>query len=102
MFVFKLYLYLYIGRCVTGDTDSPLNCSDYLHSVMNVSKELLSLNLSLSLVNTSNVDQLSTSASFSYWVCPDVEECALGLDDCHENATCQNTAESYLCNCNQG
>ena len=42
------------------------------------------------------------SASWSYDRCPDVEECRLGLHDCHLNATCQNTFDGYECHCNQG
>uniref|UniRef100_A0A8C5KSM5 Signal peptide, CUB and EGF-like domain-containing protein 2 n=1 Tax=Jaculus jaculus TaxID=51337 RepID=A0A8C5KSM5_JACJA len=32
----------------------------------------------------------------------DVDECAQGLDDCHEDALCQNTAASYKCACKPG
>nr|KAF6438964.1 signal peptide, CUB domain and EGF like domain containing 2 [Molossus molossus] len=32
----------------------------------------------------------------------DVDECAQGLDDCHTNATCQNTPSSYKCSCKPG
>ncbi|KAM7086598.1 signal peptide, CUB and EGF-like domain-containing protein 2 isoform 3-T3 [Molossus nigricans] len=32
----------------------------------------------------------------------DVDECAQGLDDCHSNATCQNTPSSYKCSCKPG
>ena len=42
------------------------------------------------------------SASWAYGNCPDVEECRLELDDCHENATCHNTFDSYVCECNRG
>ena len=48
--------------------------------------------------NTSSVEP----ASWSYGNCPDVEECRLKLDDCHENATCHNTFDSYICECNRG
>ena len=41
-------------------------------------------------------------ASWSYGVCPDVQECRLGLHDCHENASCINTFESFVCECNRG
>ncbi|XP_054682865.1 signal peptide, CUB and EGF-like domain-containing protein 2 isoform X1 [Grus americana] len=33
---------------------------------------------------------------------PDVDECALGLDDCHPDAICQNTPKLYKCTCKGG
>ncbi|XP_064281529.1 signal peptide, CUB and EGF-like domain-containing protein 2 isoform X3 [Passer domesticus] len=33
---------------------------------------------------------------------PDVDECALGLDDCHPDAICQNTPKLYKCTCKMG
>ncbi|XP_074904147.1 signal peptide, CUB and EGF-like domain-containing protein 2 isoform X2 [Buteo buteo] len=33
---------------------------------------------------------------------PDVDECALGLDDCHPDAICQNTPKLYKCTCKVG
>ncbi|XP_031969448.1 signal peptide, CUB and EGF-like domain-containing protein 2 isoform X5 [Corvus moneduloides] len=33
---------------------------------------------------------------------PDVDECALGLDDCHPDAICQNTPKLYKCMCKVG
>ena len=33
---------------------------------------------------------------------PDIDECALGRDDCDANAGCINTEGSYECNCNSG
>ncbi|XP_027708388.1 signal peptide, CUB and EGF-like domain-containing protein 2 isoform X2 [Vombatus ursinus] len=32
----------------------------------------------------------------------DVDECAGGIDDCHADAICQNTLESYKCSCKPG
>lgn len=32
----------------------------------------------------------------------DVDECALGLDDCHPDAICQNTPKLYKCMCKVG
>ena len=32
----------------------------------------------------------------------DVDECDLDTDDCHVNATCNNTFGSYTCECNIG
>lgn len=34
--------------------------------------------------------------------CSDVDECALGTDDCDDNASCSNTVGSYTCTCNTG
>lgn len=31
-----------------------------------------------------------------------MDECALGSDDCHDNATCTNTVGSYTCKCKEG
>ncbi|XP_071617895.1 signal peptide, CUB and EGF-like domain-containing protein 2 isoform X2 [Heliangelus exortis] len=33
---------------------------------------------------------------------PDVDECALGFDDCHPDAICQNTPKLYKCMCKVG
>ena len=32
----------------------------------------------------------------------DVDECALGLDDCHNNSQCVNTPGSFTCVCGNG
>ncbi|KAG7311412.1 hypothetical protein JYU34_002454 [Plutella xylostella] len=39
---------------------------------------------------------------WAYSTCPDVDECQLGLHDCHAHATCNNTHGSYTCRCRQG
>lgn len=41
-------------------------------------------------------------AIWSYPMCPDVEECRLGLHNCHPFATCINTPTSYECHCERG
>jgi len=41
-------------------------------------------------------------ADWSYGQCPDVDECRLGLDNCHRNASCVNTPTSFTCECNRG
>ena len=33
---------------------------------------------------------------------PDIDECAAGMDDCHEQASCMNTDGDYTCTCNTG
>lgn len=50
-----------------------------------------------SLLNVTSAD-----AGWAYAQCPDVDECGLGLHDCHENAVCNNTHGSYTCKCKQG
>ncbi|XP_074634355.1 multiple epidermal growth factor-like domains protein 8 isoform X4 [Acropora palmata] len=67
-----------IGRCFPGDFNSPSNglCS------------------TLFPTNGSTV--------WSYSECPDVDECKLGIAECHHNATCINAPESFSCICNRG
>ncbi|XP_072048547.1 multiple epidermal growth factor-like domains protein 8 [Amphiura filiformis] len=74
-----------IGICHSGDFQGPavnITCS--------------------ALVGVQYNRSLSDPADWSYRSCPDVEECRLELDDCHANATCINTPESYQCECKQG
>ena len=33
---------------------------------------------------------------------PDIDECAAGMDDCHEEASCMDTDGGYTCTCNTG
>lgn len=40
--------------------------------------------------------------SWAYAQCPDVDECGLGLHDCHKEAKCTNTQGSYSCQCKRG
>ncbi|VVD02143.1 unnamed protein product, partial [Leptidea sinapis] len=66
------------GVCTEGDfTRSHMDCA--------------------SLLNVTTSD-----AGWAYAQCPDVDECGLGLHDCHENAVCNNTHGSYTCKCKQG
>jgi hypothetical protein len=43
----------------------------------------------------------NSTRSWEYGTCPDVDECLLGLHNCHENATCSNKPGSFECNCNK-
>jgi N-acetylneuraminic acid mutarotase len=64
------------GMCVQGDFNNPhTNCSD-------------ALGLS--------------DAKWAYAQCPDVDECGLGLHDCHPQAICTNTDGSFSCHCRKG
>lgn len=87
---------------MSGDYSTSSNCSATLHSYMNVTDVLLTQNISASLINSSNAAELAENATFSYETCPDVQECELGIDQCDSNSTCINTADGYLCECNQG
>ncbi|XP_076454870.1 multiple epidermal growth factor-like domains protein 8 [Babylonia areolata] len=74
-----------LGLCVDGDFTGPqsnVTCGAVVGERYNLS--------------------VSEPASWSYDRCPDVEECRLGLHDCHSNATCHNSFDKYECHCNQG
>ena len=45
---------------------------------------------------------LFCSTVWSYSECPDVDECKLGLAQCHPNASCVNQPGSFKCVCNRG
>lgn len=49
-----------------------------------------------------HLDNGEQDAIWSYPTCPDVEECRLGLHNCHPFATCINTPTSYECHCERG
>ncbi|XP_058820306.1 multiple epidermal growth factor-like domains protein 8 [Topomyia yanbarensis] len=66
------------GVCTQGDFNrSALDC----RTVLNVTED---------------------KVRWSYAQCPDVDECELGLHDCHEQAECSNTHGSYSCRCRKG
>ena len=44
----------------------------------------------------------SSLEKWEYFTCPDIDECVLGLHECHANATCVNLPGSYHCRCNPG
>ena len=45
---------------------------------------------------------VARAAELGYRALALTDECSIGDDDCHENATCHNTQASYECNCNVG
>ena len=47
-------------------------------------------------------NQCLNDQKWAYVECPDVDECSLGLHDCHSQASCFNTHGSFECKCNQG
>ena len=47
-------------------------------------------------------DVQSRVGVWSYFNCPDIDECSLGLDDCSVNSTCINLNGSYTCSCDTG
>lgn len=64
------------GKCVQGDFNRPqISC-----------ESVLGMNLT----------------RWAYAQCPDVDECGLGLHDCHKEAICTNTDGSFSCKCRQG
>lgn len=93
-----------VGVCTESSVTllSDNNCSALLSSALDVEDLIRNANYSQLLVNSSNIAELSAHASFSYWACPDVLECTLGIAECHENSTCVNTAEGYECECIRG
>ncbi|CAL4062050.1 unnamed protein product, partial [Meganyctiphanes norvegica] len=83
-----------IGICTAGDFSHPSKgkCMDLLSEVVMSAME-----------NVSRASELSGSGSgWAYATCPDVDECLLGLHDCHPNATCTNTPGNFNCTCNRG
>ncbi|XP_026667029.1 multiple epidermal growth factor-like domains protein 8 isoform X3 [Ceratina calcarata] len=76
-----------MGACVQGDFNQPhVNCT----SVINESQ------------NFTNKSLTSNELGWAYAQCPDVDECDLGLHDCHPNAVCTNTHGSFSCQCKRG
>lgn len=66
------------GVCMQGDfNSSTIECSAVLSQPPNV-------------------------VEFAYAQCPDVDECGLGIHDCHPEAKCTNTHGSYNCQCRRG
>ncbi|XP_076675325.1 multiple EGF like domains 8 isoform X4 [Andrena cerasifolii] len=73
-----------LGACVQGDFNQPhVNCSLVINDYQNTTLE-------------------AEEAGWAYAQCPDVDECDLGLHDCHPNALCTNTHGSFSCQCERG
>lgn len=49
-----------------------------------------------------NASAILTAGTWHYGACPDVDECALDLDDCSAHAQCRNTNTSFVCECQPG
>ncbi|XP_046832865.1 multiple epidermal growth factor-like domains protein 8 isoform X2 [Vespa crabro] len=73
-----------MGVCVQGDFNrAHVNCSLIMNEYLNTTLE-------------------ADESGWAYAQCPDVDECDLGLHDCHPNAVCTNTHGSYSCQCKRG
>lgn len=72
------------GVCVQGDFNQPhVNCSTVINEDRNSSLK-------------------ADESNWAYAQCPDVDECDLGLHDCHPDALCTNTHGSFSCQCKRG
>lgn len=101
-----------IGACIQGDFNFPhSNCSTALKRVVNNfiqsqgDEQLISYdgsdNSEEDWTKTSN-SGITLETGWAYATCPDVDECDLGLHDCHRDAVCTNTHGSYTCKCKRG
>ncbi|XP_067365540.1 multiple epidermal growth factor-like domains protein 8 isoform X2 [Channa argus] len=99
-----------IGKCLGGDwagMDDPsvYNCSVAVAEARAANPEPQTsapprpLEMEMELEHLDDEEQ---DAIWSYPTCPDVEECRLGLHNCHVFATCINTPTSYECHCERG
>ncbi|ODM98691.1 Multiple epidermal growth factor-like domains protein 8 [Orchesella cincta] len=82
------------GVCTEGDYSGPYSLPeiDGVNLEFNEDNELREL-----------IPKTYTNKTWTYSICPDVDECVLNLHDCnHPNATCVNTPGSYKCICNRG
>ncbi|XP_062321572.1 multiple epidermal growth factor-like domains protein 8 [Osmerus eperlanus] len=100
-----------IGRCLRGDwagLDEPsvYNCSVAVADVRATGPEPQTSAPPRPMEMDMELEHLEEGgdqeAVWSYPTCPDVEECRLGLHNCHPFATCVNTPTSYECHCERG
>uniref|UniRef100_A0A8C6NK18 Multiple EGF like domains 8 n=1 Tax=Nothobranchius furzeri TaxID=105023 RepID=A0A8C6NK18_NOTFU len=100
-----------IGKCLRGDWEgvddlSVYNCSVAVAEARAANPEPQTsapprpLEMELELEHFDEEEE--RDAVWSYSTCPDVEECRLGLHNCHPFATCINTPTSYECHCERG
>ena len=47
-------------------------------------------------------DSCPPPREWQYFTCPDIDECSLGLHNCHPDAVCHNTARAFQCSCSPG
>ncbi|XP_057690185.1 multiple epidermal growth factor-like domains protein 8 [Corythoichthys intestinalis] len=99
-----------IGKCLRGDwagmdDSSVFNCSVAVAEARIANPEPQTsapprpLEMEMELEHMEHEEQ---DAVWSYPTCPDVEECRLGLHNCHPFATCINTPTSFECHCERG
>ncbi|XP_035715096.1 multiple epidermal growth factor-like domains protein 8 [Folsomia candida] len=85
------------GSCSEGDFGGPYKNSSS-SAVLNLISNVESSSRTLELLQ----DDHGRNKTWTYGECPDVNECELGIDDCHPNATCVNTPGSHACFCQPG
>ncbi|XP_023245420.1 multiple epidermal growth factor-like domains protein 8 [Copidosoma floridanum] len=81
-----------LGVCVQGDFNrAHVNCSQVIRDRQLQNDTTIAV-----------IPGVELTAGWAYAQCPDVDECDLGLHDCHQNAVCTNTHGSYSCQCKRG
>ncbi|XP_053675074.1 multiple epidermal growth factor-like domains protein 8 [Anopheles nili] len=84
------------------DSDNPINGVCMLGDFNRSSQGSCGHGQLFALGGVTNVTDEPVRTSWAYAQCPDVDECELGLHDCHEQADCSNTHGSYSCKCRKG
>jgi len=91
------------GWCHNGDDPTQGRCSAGSQSgdVTGLCLANASVALNVTSVHTNVTYTLS---EWSYQTCPDVDECALGYDNCTQNSTCTNEPgfPAFSCTCSPG